>query len=255
MGYERPYYKDLGIRPLLFYVIFGVKDEELKVSRHKHHVDGFPDGLDFVFINREKDNSYMHSLLENPLGKILDRENHNLFEKVRNTDKWAVIRGEVQQDDSLDYMRNTIGFVQALLETGAKGVLDLQTFSLHSPEEWTDKFFGREFNPNNHVVILSSEMEDGSVWLHTRGMRKFGRPDIGIERVGTGETEDAIQVIGQMIYYGSLGAFFDKDVKLHTHNKKAYTVKPHFVNDYENGDYNNAYYNVLWGECSCETEL
>lgn len=251
MSYERPYYKDLNCHPLLFYIIFGVKNEELKISREKHHVDSFPDGLDFVFCNRKNNNSYMQSLIGDRLGKILDRERHSLYQMVKNTDKWAIISGEVQQDNNLDYMRNTIGFVQALLERGAIGVLDLQTFSLYSSEEWTNKFFGQEFNPYNHVTILSSEMEGGLIWLHTRGMRKFGRPDIGIEDVGVSEVEDAAQVINQMIYYGSLGAFFDRDIKLHTHNNKTYIVKPHFFNDYENPDFNNVYYHFLWQECKC----
>ena len=252
MDYERPYYKNLDYHPLLFYVIFGVRDEELKVSREKHNVDGFPEGLNFVFCNTKDNNEYMQSLLGGKLGEILDREKHNLYEKVKNTYKWAIISGEVQQDDNLNYMRNTIGFVQALLERDAIGVLDLQTFSLYSAEEWTDKFFRQEFNPYNHVTILSSEMEDGSTWLHTRGMRKFGRPDISIEKVEVSETEDAIQVINQMIYYGSLGAFFDKDIKLHTNNEKTYIVNLHFVNDYENPDFNNTYYQIFWPQCKYE---
>lgn len=251
MSFERPYYRDLNCHPLLFYIIFGVKDQELKVSGEKHHVDGFPKGLDFVFYNREKNNSYMQSLLGGNIGKMLDREKHDLYKKVENTDNWAVIRGEIQQDENLSYMRNTIGFIQALIENDAIGVLDLQTFTLYSSQEWTNKFFEQEFNPYNHVTILSSEMEDGFMWLHTRGMRKFGRPDIGIEKVAVNEVENAVQVINQMIYYGSLGAFFDKEIKLHTYNGKAYIVKPEFVNDYENTDYNNSYYRFLWQECKC----
>lgn len=249
MNYERPYYKDLNYRPLLFYVIFGVKDEELKISKERHHVDAFPDGLDFVFYNKSENGTYMSSFIGGTLGEMLDRENHILYEAVRNTDKWAVIRGEVEQDADLNYMRNTIGVIQALVENGAAGVLDLQTFTLFTPEEWTNKIFAQEFNPYHHVTILLSEMEDGSIWLHTRGMRKFGRPDVSIERVEKEKVDDANQVINQMLYYGSLGAFFNRPTKLHTHNGKSYIVNPHYVNDFENPDFNNSYYQLLWQEC------
>ena len=249
MNCERPYYKDLNSRPFLFYVIFGVKNEELKVSRGRHHVDGFPDGLELVFCDREKNDAYMQSLLGDSLGKIFNREKHDLYESVKTTDQWAVIRGEVCEDADLDYIQNVIGLIQALIDNGAIGVLDLQTLSLYASEEWSNKFFEQEFNPYDHVTILASEMEEELMWLHTRGMRKFGRPDIGVRKVSASEMEEAVQLINQMIYYGSMGAFFDKEVKFHTQNGNTYVVNPRFVEDYDNPDFNNAYYDFEWREC------
>ena len=248
MSYERPYYTDLNYHPFLYYIVFGVKSEELQVSRERHHVEGFPKGLDFVFFSKKKNDSYMQSLLGGTLGEILDRKKHILYEKVKNTDKWAVIRGEVQQDADLGYMRDCIGFVQDILDLGAVVVLDLQTISLYSYEEWTECFFEKEFCAYDHVTILLSEMEGGLVWLHTRGMRKFGRPDVSIENVPENETEDAAQAINQMIYYGSIGTFFDRDMKLHTHSGRTYFAKPQFINDFENPDFNNSYYSFVWRE-------
>ncbi len=249
MNCERPYYRDLNCRPFLFYVIFGAKNAELKVSRGRHHVNGFPDGLKLVFCDREKNNAYMQSLVGNSLGKVLGREKHELFEMLQGTDKWAVIRGEVCQDSDLNYMQNVIGLIQALIDNDAAGVLDLQILSLYSSAEWSDLFFEREFNPYDHVTILASEIQDGLMWLHTRGMRKFGRPDIGVWKVAQEEMEEAVQVINQMIYYGSLGAFFDREVKFHTQSGNTYMVNPHFVADYDNPDFNNAYYCFEWQEC------
>lgn len=249
MNYERPYYEDLNYRPLLFYVIFGVKNEELDVSREKHHVDAFPEGLDFIFYNKSEHSEYMSSLIGGSLGDILKEDNSALYEAIQNTDTWAVIRGEVQNDADLDYMRNTIGFVQALLETGAIGVLDLQTFSLLTPEKWTDTIFSKEFNPYDHVVILASETEGGSLWLHTRGMRKFGRPDISMEGVKNDAVDNAVQVVNQMIHYGALGTFFSRPTKFNIHTGLAFVVKPSFIDDMENPDFNNSYYRVLWEEC------
>lgn len=249
MNCERPYYRESDCRPLLYYAVFGVSDEELKVSREAHHVDEFPEGLNFVICDRNSNGDYMQSLLGGSLGRILDRQRHELYSQVRDMERWAVISGGVRQDDTLRYMQNVIGFIQALLETGAAGVLDLQTFSLYSSREWTDTFFEQEFNPCRHAVILSSADADGGFWLHTRGMRKFGRPDISMENVPEGEIGAAASVINQMIYYGSLGAFFDRETKLHVQSGHAYLVKPQLVNDYENPDFNNAYYRLMWQEC------
>ena len=60
-----------------------------------------------------------------------------------------------------------------------------------SSEEWTNNIFMKEFTPYDHVTIFSSTMKDGAIWLHIRGMRKFGRPDISIVGVGEDEIEHA----------------------------------------------------------------
>ena len=44
--------------------------------------------------------------------------------------------------------------------------------------------------------------------------------------------------------YGGQGVFFDRDTRLHTSDGKTFVIHPEFVNDFENDDYNNAYYNV-----------
>lgn len=249
MSYERPYYEDLNYHPLLFYVIFGVKDEQLNVSRERHHVDEFPEGLDIFFYKKPEHSEYMSSFLSGTLGELLEEDNPTLYNAVQSTDQWAIIRGEVSQDSDLNYMRNAIGFVQALVENGGIGVLDLQTFKLLTSDEWTNSIFSQEFNAYSHTVILSSMMEDGSFWLHTRGMRKFGRPDISMGLVKQDEIPDAAQVINQMIYYGALGVFFSKPTKLHTHTGHTYIVKAEFIEDFDDPDFNNAYYRISWPEC------
>lgn len=140
-------------------------------------------------------------------------------------------------------MRNTIGFVQALVEQGACGVLDLLVFTLFKPSKWTEKFFEKEINAKNHVVILCSK-EDDRYWLHTRGMIEFGRPDISIKDVEKDFVNDYKQIIDQMICYGGQGAFFRGNIKLHTYNQKTYVVNAEFINDFDNDDFNNAYYEV-----------
>ena len=46
------------------------------------------------------------------------------------------------------------------------------------------------------------------------------------------------------VIYGGRGVFFDRDTRLHTSDGKTFVIHPEFVNDFENDDYNNAYYNV-----------
>lgn len=241
---KREYYKDIDYKPFLFYVVFGVPGDELQVSREKHHVDKFPAGLNMQFLCRDECSEYIDGFFAGSLGDILKESDSELFEVCKKTDKCAVIRGEVEEDSTFDYMRNVIGFVQALVEQGACGVLDLLTFSLLDPTKWTKRFFEKEINAQNHVVILISKEED-RYWLHTRGMAEFGRPDISIKEIEEDDLHDYKQIIDQMIFYGGQGAFFDGNVKLHTYDRKTFMVKVEFINDFDNDDFNNAYYDVV----------
>ena len=243
MSNERQYYEDIGYKPFLFYVVFGVSGDELEVSRTKHNVDGLPEGLDIISLARPDHSDYIDGLIGGGIGEHLKKADSALYESCKACDKVVIMRGEIADDSTLDYMRNLIGFCEAFIDKGAKGILDLQTFTLYSPKEWTDRFFGKDVNAQNHVLIMFSK-EDDRYWIHTRGMAEFGRPDYGISKVPEDKLEDYKQVIDQMVFYGGQGLVFKGSAKLHTFNGKTFRVSTEFVNDFDNDDYNNAYYNV-----------
>lgn len=243
MSNERKYYEDIGYKPYLFYVVFGVAGEELEVSRSKHNVDGMPEGLDIITLVRPDHSDYIDGLIGGAIGNHLRKADSALYDTCKDTQKIAIIRGEIADDSTLDYMRNVIGICEAFIDKGAAGILDLQTFTLYSPEKWTEDFFGKDVNAQNHVVIMFSEDDDG-YWIHTRGMAEFGRPDYSISNVPEDKLEDYKQIVDQMVFYGGQGLFFKGKAKLHTFNGKTFEVDTEFVNDFENDDYNNAFYNV-----------
>ena len=243
MSNERQYYEDIGYKPFLFYVVFGVSGDELEVSRTKHNVDGLPEGLDIISLARPDHSDYIDGLIGGGIGEHLKKADSALYESCKACDKVVIMRGEIADDSTLDYMRNLIGICEAFIDKGAKGILDLQTFTLYSPKEWTGRFFGKDVNAQNHVLIMFSKEDDG-YWIHTRGMAEFGRPDYGISKVPEDKLEDYKQVIDQMVFYGGQGLVFKGSAKLHTFNGKTFRVSTEFVNDFDNDDYNNAYYNV-----------
>lgn len=243
MSMERKYYQDIGYKPFLFYVIFGVSGEELEVSQKKHKVDELPEGLDIRTFTREAHGEWIDGWFTGAFESVLKAADPHLFDICKNAEKCAVLQGSIENDSTLSYMKNAIGIIQAFIDKGALGILDPQTITLYSPEQWTDRFFDKEVNAQNHVRILYSE-EDNGFWLHTRGMAEFGRPDIGMSGVPEEKIHDYEQLISQMIYYGGQGVFFERNTRLHTSGGKSYVIHPEFVNDFDNDDYNNAYYNV-----------
>ena len=240
---KREYYKDINYKPLLFFVIFGVTAEKLQVSGSKHHVDGFPEGLGLHGLSREDHGDYIDGFFAGNIGSVLRSQDAELFEKCKETQQCVIIKGDIEKDDTLDYMRNVIGFGKAFFEQGAVGIMDLLTFTLYSEEKWTEKFFEKEINAQNHVAILITE-EEGGYWIHTRGLIEFGRPDLSMHAKDKEGIEECRQILNQMIFYSGQGVFFNGEFNLHTHSGHAYKVKAEFVNDFENDDFNNAYCNV-----------
>jgi hypothetical protein len=242
---ERKYFQDIGYKPFLFYVVFGISGDELEVSQKKHHVDELPENLDIRTLSREENGDYLDEVFfSGAMGEVLESSNPELYSLCKASAECVIIQGEIENDSTFDYLRNVIGIIEAFIDKGAVGILDPQTITLYSPEEWTERFFEKEVNAQNHVMIMCSEEENGEYWLHTRGMAEFGRPDIGINNVSEEKLDDYEQIINQMIYYGGQGVFFEEDTRLHTADDKSFVIHPEFVNDFENEDYNNAYYNV-----------
>ncbi len=54
---------------------------------------------------------------------------------------------------------------------------------------------------------------------HTRGLRKFGRPDVSIENIDESEVDKAVKVANQMIFYSAQGMLFNKKSKNYIHIK------------------------------------
>jgi len=251
--FARPYYQDTGRRPFLFYAVIGGHSEELRISRAQHRVEEMPDGLELSRLQRPKHDSYIDELLGGHLGNVLERQDPELYQKAVAAESWLVLYGEVQEDRTLDYLRNAIGVVQAAAETGATAILDLPTLSLYSSEQWESNVFQATFRPCEHAVILGSPNPNGTFWFHTRGMRKFGRPDIGLENVPADQTERAAAILNQMIYYGALGAIFPSETGLHIGPEETCLVHPILTGDLEDPDYNNEHYQLDWNECEFGT--
>ena len=51
-------------------------------------------------------------------------------------------------------------------------------------------------------------------------------------------------IINQMIYYGGEGAVFKEQIKINLSSEESYIVNTEFINDFDNDDFNNAYYKI-----------
>lgn len=174
--WPRAQYRKGGADAFLAYVVFG-KLDHLDVSRSRYRTNGLPAGVSARTGVRCDD------LRSGLFGSMLAKHEPPLATSVASAPNCVVVMGSVPDPKDLNYLRDTVGVVTAMWDVGAVAVLDMQSFRWYSKAEWHTEIFDPDGAvPRHHVSILWSE-EDGRLWFHTRGMRKFGRPDISVTRV------------------------------------------------------------------------
>lgn len=246
--YKRNWYNNQGYKPQIFYAVFGVNQEDLGISREKYHVDKVPDGILAAVFSRKEEGQkeYMDTFFKQQIGKFLQEKDMYLFEQSQNAEECVIIQGEVKEDESLEYFKNLIGLIQGLCDAGGVSVLDLHTLTWYSPAEWEKTFFEKEFDFIRHLRFMISEKSDG-LWIHTRGMVKFGRPDISMLGIPQAGIELAKDLSDQLLYYSTKGVWFDKPIHLNTTAGK-FLIKPKYVEDFNDLNFNNAHVEVEFND-------
>jgi hypothetical protein len=120
-----------------------------------------------------------------------------------------LLRGELADYDSMEYLRDTLGVVAGLLDAGGVAVVDPQILEVFAADDWRARYAGDAIAvPRNHVVVLCQEDAGGGAWIKTRGMRKFARPDISIRRVPRAEVQRAGAVAARLLDLEARGMRF-----------------------------------------------
>lgn len=215
LDWPRPLYQPGAHKPFLFYVIFGVDVSALNVSRSTHQCAGVPEGLSLHSYGPGSNPEVPDQFREGFLWDELRARSPELAEQVAAQTTCVIIRGEVEDDASLDYLRDTIGLIVAMLDSGGIAVFDSQRFQWWTASAWRDQVFGAEpADPYPHIVILTSPESDGRLWYHTRGMRKFGRPDLSMHGVTPTERNGATEMFNRFIRTQADGAIIPEGQRI-----------------------------------------
>ncbi len=144
-------------------------------------------------------------------------ERPELAGKVEASPLAVVMHGTVERHESLDYLRETIDVMASLVEHGASAVFDALTMTWWSGHDWLTLISeGAIFNPFDHVVTLAQPESTGSFWVHTKGLRKFGRPDLAVGGVAEADVAAVKKMLDRFINFQALGGIieFDRDVSM-----------------------------------------
>lgn len=244
--WARPHFAPGGNCPLLFYVIFGEVDLKRPLSRSKYCAAGIPEWLQLVRYDRSSQPAVIEGYQSGPMWNLLKRDQPILAAEAERAPQCVAIRGEPHDPPTLDYFRDTVGIATWLLDCGGCAIYDPQMLWLWSATEWREEVFEQHApQPDRHTTILVSPENNGTSWYHTRGMRKYGRPDLSVHGVGHGHADAVTQLIEQYVELQALGGLIPDGQCV---GMKALPDGGvcHHAGSLDNPDFNNLHIEIAW---------
>lgn len=245
-SWPRPHFTPGGGDALLFYAVFGAFDLKKPLSRSKYRTSGMPDWLELVHLDREKQPEAIAGYQSGKVWELLARDAPVVAAGAEAAPQCVALRAEVRDPPTLDYFRDTVGIVAWLLDAGGLSVYDPQMLWLWSADEWREEAFElNEPHPDRHTVILASPEGDGTTWYHTRGMRKYGRPDLSVRRVGGRYADGVAEVLERFVEFQALGGVIPDGEEVRLKPLPPGGVCRHRGN-LDDPDFNNVHVSIEW---------
>ena len=239
--WERSHFQPAEGRALLFYVVYGRFPEEIAISRSKYRSAGLPPGFDFRKLERDKHGPLPFTDAE--YGKVM--HDTALFDRIGQAPECSVMQGEIPNPPDLNYLRDIIGLTTYLLDHGGFAVGDPQQFELYDAERWHREIFDPgTANVSRHVKILFSDEPDGR-WFHTRGLRKFGRPDLSVRGVPGEDCDAVIDLCNHFIQFQAMGGWIAEGQEVRMKSLPP-GLRCHHAGSLEDPEFNNVHLEISW---------
>jgi hypothetical protein len=245
-AWQRPLHEPGGGDAFIYLVLFGPDLDRLEVSTERHRVEEVPETLELLV----QGSSAVEAFLEPPMGDLLREDQPDLVERALATEHCLVLAGAVPDPPDLHYLRTVIGIATAALDVGAVAVYNLQSFGFFSPNAWHERVFAPDVpDPKDWVVLLSSDDDEraevGQLWLHTRGLRVFGRPDLSLTGVAPDDLDTASRLLSVLIEQQVRGLVIPDDSVMdlgETLGQLAFRLAGHP----DDPDFNNTHLDIQW---------
>ena len=245
-AWGRPHYAPGGGDATVLYAVFGDFPQPLHLDAAAYRSAGLPVGVRLTADDRWDGQSSVETVCGGWLAHDLRDQHPALYDAVQNAPACLTLIGLVPDPPTLLYLRDLVGLVTALLDGGGVAVLDWQALAWWSPERWRERLFAPDaLVPTQHVSILLSPEEGGDarLWVHTRGMRKFGRPDVSVHGVAPSEKDGFIGLCNRLINGMALGGIVPEGQEVRVAGLPTGTTC-HHQGDFEDPDFNNVHIEV-----------
>jgi hypothetical protein len=167
--------------------------------------------------------------------------------RVLDCKQCMIIRGTPADSTTLNYLRDTIGLITDMIDHGGCAVYDPLMFRWWNGADWKQHIFDPAAAvPRHHTVILvSDEVQPALKWFHTRGMRKFGRPDISVHNVPVDLEDGVIDLCNRLIEHQAFGLTIPDGYQIKIAGLPAGGIIKH-AGHLDDPDFNNVHLDVSW---------
>jgi hypothetical protein len=246
VDWPRPHYSSGGRNPLLFYAVYGRVDVAKPLSPEKYRCSGIPDGIRVMAYGPTTHADVVSSFRRGYVWDDLAANDPDFAARIMAQDSCLILKGEIIDPPCLNYLRDVIGFLTFCLDAGGVAIYDPQMLKWWTPSEWRSDIFDIGSSvPRHHVVILVSEDADGTEWIHTRGMRKFGRPDLSIHQVAPQYRAAIIDLCNRFIELLAFGACVEDNQEIRLRSLPA-GMKCFRRGSEDDPDFNNEHLEIVW---------
>jgi hypothetical protein len=204
--WSRPHWQPSGRAASLLYFVPGEAPERLRPSASRHHIDrggAWQEVLQVsAWLRGEAPGLFASFFDPAGVGHDIDARFGARASALRAAEQGTILQADFPDPATLDYLRDTAGMVSAALEQGGLGVLDAPAARWWTPEEWVATFVDRSaFDVRDHTIIVftDDDRHHPGLWSHTRGMKKFGRPDLQVKHLPGRYGEAAVNVASEVI--------------------------------------------------------
>ncbi len=246
--WPRPQWQDSGDEAFLLWFVFGDFGDDFQVDAQRYRTRGMPEGVEVVrYVNRElaKWDGYP---LGGTLGRLLWEEDAALFERAKAASQCVMLRGAIADPADLDGLRDLVGTITALADQGGIAVVDPQTLSMYEAGEWRRRYFEHDvFDVRDHVLILCSEDDEneGRLHVHTRGLRKFARPDISVRNVAPDAADIAGGLAERFAAFQSAGGLVEEGHEVQVSGAPQ-GLRVHHAGAEDDPEFNNRHLALRW---------
>ncbi|TPG11543.1 hypothetical protein EAH88_03260 [Rhodanobacter glycinis] len=245
-AWQRPHWQASDEEVLLQFYVFG-KFDAVRVPSADYGSPGLPAGIEAVSHYHSALRQWEGYPLKGAMGRMFKADAPEAWQLAFDAPEVMVVRGTLKDSPATGYLRDTLGVLAGMLDIGGTAILDPQILSLLDADAWRRKYLIRDGAPiRNHLLILrDGEPTPDHSWIHTRGMRKFGRPDISIRQVPDRAVDRAGLLCEKLVELEALGAHFSEGQRLDIEGVPSGVVV-HLGGGLDDPQFNNTYVEFNW---------
>ena len=231
----------------MYFQIYGRFADLPSLSTSRYRSAGVPSGLVLSHYTAEQHPQVLAGFRDGYVWKKFQSRNPVLAGLVAESTECLILRGEIEDCDNLNYLRDSVGLLTFLVDHGGITINDPQMFQWWEPEVWRSRIFEPAGPvPRQHVVVLTSrESNPALTWFHTRGLRKFGRPDISIHNVPVECHEAVIDLCERFIELQAFGGIIEEGSAVRM-NSLPEGMTCHHTGDLDDPEFNNVHVEIAW---------